>query len=162
MRQTHQSKPELQCHNFHQPRIIPKSDRKSKSQLPSTKNKTAENKKSGIYQISCGTKNCNQKYNGQTARTLNSRFVEHLTAFKNNHPDQSSITFHMLKTKTGQNRNPLLTHTFNLSNLKLLKEVNGERRLNPKETLYIRRADQDTLTNTNQDLLSSCILDVLF
>jgi hypothetical protein len=91
MRQTHQSKPELQCHNFHQPRIIPKSDRKSKSQLPSTKNKTAENKKSGIYQISCGTKNCNQKYNGQTARTLNSRFVEHLTAFKNNHPDQSSI-----------------------------------------------------------------------
>jgi hypothetical protein len=69
------------------------------SQLPSIKDKTADNKKSGIYQISCGTKNCNQKYIGQTARTLNTRFVEHLTAFKNNHPDQSSIAFHMLKTK---------------------------------------------------------------
>jgi hypothetical protein len=50
--------------------LIPKSDRKLKSQLPSTKDKTAENKKSGIYQISRGTKNCNQKYIGQTARTL--------------------------------------------------------------------------------------------
>jgi hypothetical protein len=54
--------------------------------------------------------NCNQKYIGQTARTLNTRFVEQLTAFKNNHPDQSSIAFHMLKTKNGRNRNPLHTH----------------------------------------------------
>jgi hypothetical protein len=54
----------------HQIQLISKSDRKLKSKLPSTKDKTAENKKSGIYQISCGTKNCNQKYIGQTARTL--------------------------------------------------------------------------------------------
>jgi hypothetical protein len=144
----------------HQKQLIPKSDRKLKSQLPSTKHKTDENKKSGIYQISCGTKKCNQKYIGQTARTLKTRFVEHLTAFKNNHLDQFSIAFHMLKTKIGRNRNPLHTHTFNINNLKLLDEINDERRLNPIETLYIRKAHQDTLMNTNQGPLSSCLLDM--
>jgi hypothetical protein len=146
----------------HQIQLIPKSDRKLNSQLPWIKDMTAENKKSGIYQISCGTKNCNQKYIGQTARTLNTRFVSHLTAFKNNHPDQSSIAFHMVKTKNGRNRNPLHTHTFNINNLKLLEEIIDERRLNPKETLYIRKADQNTLMKTNQGPLSSCLLDMLF
>jgi hypothetical protein len=94
-------------------------------------------------------KNCNQKYVEQTVRTLNKRFVEHLTTFKSNHPEQFSITFHMLKTNIGRNRNHLYTHihsTFNINNLKLSEEVNDERRrrLNPKEALYIKRADQNT------------------
>jgi hypothetical protein len=95
----------------HQIQFILKSDRKLKFQLPSTKDKTAEINKSGIYQISCGTKNCNQKYIRQTVRKLNTHFVEPITAFKNNNPYQCSIDFHMLKTKITQNRNNFHTHT---------------------------------------------------
>jgi hypothetical protein len=90
----------------HQIQLIPKSDRKLKSQLPSNKDKTADYKKSGIYQISCGTKNLQSKIHWTNSG--DTRFVE------------SSIAFHMLITKIGRNQNHTLT--LNIINLKLLDE----------------------------------------
>jgi hypothetical protein len=70
---------------------------KIKNKLESTKSKIPELEKSGIYQISCKTQRCGYKYIGQSRRQIQTRFVEHLRAFKNKKPDKSAVAQHMLK-----------------------------------------------------------------
>jgi hypothetical protein len=50
--------------------------------LESTKNKKDNKSKSGIYKITCGTRRCGFKYIGQSRRAIQTRFTEHLRAFK--------------------------------------------------------------------------------
>jgi predicted small metal-binding protein len=58
---------------------------KLRNRVQSTKNEVPSLNKSGIYQISCGSRGCNYNYIGQSRWAIKNRFVEHLPAYKNNH-----------------------------------------------------------------------------
>ena len=60
---------------------------------------TPEYEKSGIYQINCAE--CNKYYIGQTSRSFNCRYKEHLQAFKskNRTSMKSNVAEHMLVEK---------------------------------------------------------------
>jgi hypothetical protein len=86
-----------------------------------TKDKKDPLEKSVIYEIKCGTKNCGNKYIGQTRRSIKTRYIEHRSHTTNNHHELSSVTNHMNnKLHRGQIRCP---HDLGISNLKRLKNV---------------------------------------
>jgi hypothetical protein len=49
------------------------------------------NKKSEVYEIKFGTRNCNFKYIGQTRRSVTACFKEHKSHTTNNHIQLSSV-----------------------------------------------------------------------
>jgi hypothetical protein len=60
-------------------------ENKLKNQLYSTKDMKPTNVKSGVYEIKCGTRNCQYKYIGQTRRFVTTRFKEPKSHINNNH-----------------------------------------------------------------------------
>ena len=97
--------------------------------LCNIKDKTEDINKAGIYEISC--KDCELKYIGQTRRNIITRFKEHCAHIKHNQPSKSAVAQHVLEN-----------NHFNISrneNLKLLKSVNNNTKLNAWESLYIHK-----------------------
>jgi hypothetical protein len=91
-------------------RVIEKSSNyKIKNHFETTKTKIPEFPRSGIYQMFCKTQRCGYKYIGQSRRQIQTRFIEHLRAFKNKKQEKSAVALHML-TKDGTKRNYL--HNF--------------------------------------------------
>lgn len=60
------------------------------------KDKIETDKKSGVYKLNCD--NCNGVYVGQTGRNFVTRYKEHISAVRNNHPDKSHFAKHLLET----------------------------------------------------------------
>lgn len=115
--------------------------------LGSTKDKIENDQKSGIYTATCG--DCDNKYIGQTARTVKTRFKEHLSKYFNRHYDQSAIAAHL--NDTG--------HDIFKVDVKLSKHVLDRRKLDFWETLFIRDVDPDELMNREPGpLATSCLL----
>jgi hypothetical protein len=106
------------------------SSNKIKTIVGSTKDKTELLQKSGIYKITC--QGCNHVYIGQTIRTIQKRFKEHISKFKNCHPDQSSVAKHLI-----DNCNSNLNHNITEDNLFLLQEVNDYKKMDAFESLFI-------------------------
>jgi hypothetical protein len=98
---------------------------KIKNKLGSVKDQVNDNNKSGIYQISCGTRGCNLKYIGQSRRAIQTRFVDHLRSFKNNHPENSAVVHHTYFTDDDQPRR--CKQKFDISNLELIHHVPDQR-----------------------------------
>jgi hypothetical protein len=92
---------------------------------PKTDNKSQEQDKSGIYELTRNT--CHMSYVGQTSHSLKQRYQEHIRYIKNNEP-QSAYTSHILnnKHKYGPIHNTMT----------LLKHIN-KTTLIPYEQLYI-------------------------
>ena len=114
--------------------------------LSDFKDKTENQYKSGIYKISCGNKNCSLMYIGQTKRAIIKRFKEHSANIKHNQPDKSAVALHALE----------LDH-FNITsdnNLKLLKQVNNNRKLNAWESLHLHK-NRCHLMNTDRGQIQS-------
>jgi hypothetical protein len=81
----------------------------------------------GICQLKCNT--CGQSYVGQTSRSLNIRFQEHIRYIRNNNP-QSAYAQHILQKQ----------HEYGQMNsiMTLLKPLNNSNLLIPYEQYYIQ------------------------
>jgi hypothetical protein len=101
------------------------SRNKLRNLLGSTKDKTEQLDKSGIYEIGCN--NCNNKYIGQTKRSVNKRFTEHEMNVRLIRPTKSAVAEHVLSNE----------HSISLQNVRLVKEVNNPNRLDAYESIYI-------------------------
>lgn len=123
--------------------IVYKSGTKLLDLICSTKNKKPPLSKSGIYQYECDV--CKRKYYGQTKRSIECRFKEHLACIRLNHPYRSAIAAHAL---VDEHRN------VNIENLKLLREVRKESSLDVYEAIYIQK-DNDALNQDRGNIESS-------
>ena len=117
-------------------------DRKLQSLLGSTKNKTDNLKKSGVYTIKCQV--CERVYYGQTKRSLEERFKEHWQCVRLNQPQRSALASHVIiDGHEGVDK----------SCLQLLKQVNDERKLDAYEAFFIQR-DRNALNLDNGNIES--------
>jgi len=132
-----------QVFNGHDLEIVYRNDRKLQSLLGSTKDKTDSLKKSGVYTIKCQV--CERRYYGQTKRSLEERFKEHLQCVRLNQPQRSAVASHVL----------IDGHEgIDKSSLQLLKQVNDERKLDAYEAYYIQR-DGNALNLDNGNIESA-------
>lgn len=72
-----------------------KTNNTLQSMLFNGKDKVEKGKKSGVYKLACG--DCNKVYVGQTGRSFNTRYKEHVACFRHNHPDKSNFAKHLLE-----------------------------------------------------------------
>jgi hypothetical protein len=112
--------------NKHDMMIVYKNNNKLIDLLGSTKDKRHELKQSGINRSKCSQ--CEAVYIGQTKRSVEKRFKEHLKAIEQKHKFKSAFAAHALESKH-------LTTT--IEDVKLLKRVNEERSLDAYECVLI-------------------------
>ncbi|KAJ8952665.1 hypothetical protein NQ318_020980 [Aromia moschata] len=93
--------------------------------LGNPKDKINNNEKSGIYEISC--KDCDQKYIGQTKRSILTRFKEHMAHLKYGRTEKSCVAQHAFDNN----------HRIDINNLKLIRNVTNSRQLDAFESLEI-------------------------
>ena len=120
--------------------------------LFNAKEKTNNLLKSGIYKLSCC--HCNAIYIGQTQRNFEIRYKEHLSAFKNKHPDKSHFAKHLI-----DNNHKLSTN----SKLEILHICDHPRKLNYFEALEINKFVNNpnyNLVNEQIDILTSPLLNI--
>ncbi|KAJ8932703.1 hypothetical protein NQ318_021222 [Aromia moschata] len=72
--------------------VVYNSKNKLQTLLGNSKDKINNNEKSGIYEISC--KDCDQKYIGQTKRSILTRFKEHMAHLKYGRTEKSCVAQH--------------------------------------------------------------------
>lgn len=60
------------------------------------KEKTEVGRKSGVYRLTCDE--CNSVYVGQTGRCFETRYKEHISAYRNARPERSHFAEHLLDT----------------------------------------------------------------
>jgi hypothetical protein len=134
------------------------SNYKIKNQFETTRTKIPEFERSGIYQISCKTQRCGYKYIRQSRRQIQTRFIEHLRAFKNKKQEKSAVALHML-TKDCANRNYL--HNFDHTSLELVKSVTNTSKLDALESIIIQRDMSGKLMNLDRGFLESELFTML-
>ncbi|KAJ8946347.1 hypothetical protein NQ318_004237 [Aromia moschata] len=93
--------------------------------LGNPKDKINNNEKSGIYEISC--KDCDQKYIGQTKRSILTRFKEHMAHLKYGRTEKSCVAQHAFDNN----------HRIDINNLKLIRNVTNSGQLDAFESLEI-------------------------
>lgn len=64
------------------------------SRLCNNKEKVDKANKSGVYKLTCN--DCSNVYIGQTGRSFTTRCKEHVSAYRNNHPERSNFAKHLL------------------------------------------------------------------
>lgn len=121
---------------------------KLKNQLISTKDKKENLDKPGIYEIKCNI--CHRKYYGQTKRSVKQRFAEHEKYIHNNEPRRSAFALHAVTEK----HIPV-----SIDDVRLLKCVNDDRKLDAYESMYIYKDDNALNAdkgNIESDLFKFC------
>jgi hypothetical protein len=116
-----------------------------KDKFESTKDIRLTNNKSGIYEIQRGTRNCDYRYIGQTRRSIFTRFKEHVML--------SSVAKHMKMKLNGSRR--ICEHKFDLTNLKMLKCVNNQRKLDAYESILLYKNRKRKLMNDDTQKLGN-------
>jgi hypothetical protein len=92
-----------------------------------------------------GTQNCGYKYIFQTRRSIKTRYIEHKSQTTNNHHELSSVAKHMnIKLHGRQRRCP---HDFEILNLKLLKNVPKQQKLDAYESIFLHKAGYQRIMN---------------
>ncbi|KAJ8946038.1 hypothetical protein NQ318_023287 [Aromia moschata] len=105
--------------------LVYNSKNKLQTLLGNPKDKINNNEKSGIYEISC--KDCDQKYIGQTKRSILTRFKEHMAHLKYGRTEKSCVAQHAFDNN----------HRIDINNLKLIRNVTNSRQLDAFESLEI-------------------------
>jgi hypothetical protein len=77
-------------------------------------------------------------YIGQTQRSLKTRFSEQHSSIRMNHPDESNIARHVL-SEINDNQG----HSISLDNLKIVKEVRKQNKIDAYESYYISRRKKE-------------------
>jgi predicted GIY-YIG superfamily endonuclease len=94
----------------HQIDLVYSNEGKFKDSLRNPEDKTEMLQKSEIYQVKC--ERCDSVYIGQTKRSIKTRFGEHHSSIRLNHPDKSNIARHVL-SKINNNQG----HSISVDNL---------------------------------------------
>ncbi|KAJ8938030.1 hypothetical protein NQ318_003334 [Aromia moschata] len=115
--------------------------------LGNPKDKIDNNEKSRIYEISC--KDCDQKYFGQTKRSILTRFKEHMAHLKYGRTERSCVAQHAFDNN----------HRIDINNLKLIRNVTNSRQLDVFESLEIIKCN-NSMNRDNGPILT-CPLFVL-
>ncbi|KAJ8947424.1 hypothetical protein NQ318_009630 [Aromia moschata] len=97
--------------------------------LGNPKDKIDNNETSGIYEIRC--KPCDQKYIGQTKRSILTRFKEHMAHLKYGRTEKSCVTQHAFENN----------HRIDINNLKLTRNVTNSRQPDDFESLEIIKSN---------------------
>ena len=105
--------------------------------LVSVKDKVRKLQKSGIYAIKCG--DCGRIYDGQTKRSIEERFREHMQCTRLNQAYKSAVATHMLVDWHSN---------ITITKVTLPKQVHDQRQLNAYEAYYI----QKDINSLNLDL----------
>ena len=87
--------------------------------------------KSSVYRIDCS--DCNAVYVGKTMRNLDIRYSEHLSDYRNKHPDKSNLAKHLREEN----------HTRNKSNIKLLHSCQNYYKITFLEAFQIENHAHD-------------------
>ncbi|KAJ8954527.1 hypothetical protein NQ318_000760, partial [Aromia moschata] len=93
--------------------------------LGNPKDKIDNNEKSGIYEISCN--DYDQKYIGQTKRSILTRFKEHMAHLKYGRTEKSCVAQHAFDNN----------HRIDINNLKSIRNVTNSRQLDAFKSLEI-------------------------
>lgn len=111
----------------HNMEIVHSSNGKLQNLLVNLKDKTDPLKKSGIYEISCNE--CEQKYIGQTKRSIEVRYGEHEASIRKNetHP-KSAVALHA---------NEYDHKDWNTNNVVIKKAINQPYKLDAYESIYM-------------------------
>lgn len=126
----------------HDMQLVFSNNNKLKNLLGSTKDKIDNMMKSGIYTIKCG--DCDKIYYGQTKRTIEKRFKEHINYIRTNQHQKSAIATHVLE----QNH-----FNVGLNNLTLKKQVTDDRKLDAYESYFIQN-DRNSVNSDNGNINS--------
>jgi len=116
--------------------------------LGSAKDRTDKMSKVGIYEVSCNNQNCPAKYIGQTTRPIKKRFTEHKGCIKANQQSRSAVALHAHQR---------LHLNLDKYKIRLVKEVNDDKRLDAYESFFIRNCENAMNTdggNINSNLFS--------
>lgn len=108
--------------------IVYRNNNKLCNLLDSTKDKTTDLKKSGIYAVKCN--DCDDEYIGQTKRSIEKRFSDHLTCIRLNRPVCSAVAAHALKNNHRIDKD---------TGVRLVKAVMREQQLDAYESFFIQR-----------------------
>lgn len=138
---TNKIKQKFKEHNLE---IVFKNNNKLQNFLGSTKDKIDCLQKSGIYSVECG--DCKRKYWGQTKRSIETRYKEHLSCVRLNHPYKSAVASHILIDGH---------ENINIESVSLVKQVTDERQLDAYEAFYIQN-DENAL-NLDRGNIESCL-----
>jgi hypothetical protein len=130
--------------------VTTSSGYKLKNQLHSTKDMKPTNEKSGVYEIKCETRNCHYKYIGWTRRFVTARFKEHKSHTSNNHIQLSFVANHMNMKLNGGRK--LCEHNFDLQNLKVLKVVTNQKKLDAYASILLYKNPKKKLINNEQQI----------
>ncbi|KAJ8948492.1 hypothetical protein NQ318_000029, partial [Aromia moschata] len=98
--------------------------------LGNPKDEVDNNEKSGIYEISC--KDCDQKYIGQTKRSILARFKEHMAHLRYGRMEKSCAAQHAFDSN----------HRIDKNNLKLIRNVTDSRQVDAFESLEIIKCNR--------------------
>jgi hypothetical protein len=136
--------------------LVYSNKRKLRDILGNPKDKFEVLEKSGVYQVECT--GCDAVYIGQTKRCLKTRFKEHYSSIRLNHPEKSNIARHVL-----QKINDSQDHTISLDQLTLIKEVRKPSELDAYESFYISRRKKEgaNLMNVAAGRISSRLFDLV-
>ena len=120
-----------------------------RSLIGNPKDKVQPLEKSGIYEISC--KNCNQKYIGQTRRSISTRFKEHMANLKHNRIEKSSVAQHIFEND----------HNIDHSNVKLIRPISNCKFLNVFESLEIYKNKSCLMNSDNGPIPHSSLFSLM-
>lgn len=127
-------------------RVVYSTSNSIKNLLGNPKDSVDSMEKAGIYKITCN--NCDQIYVGQTKRSLNVRYKEHLAHIKYRRPDKSSVALHMYE------------HGHKVKNIELVKTVHRKNELDSYESLEIFK-NKNRLMNVDSGPINSILFKIL-
>jgi hypothetical protein len=133
----------------HDIKMVPKASGKLSQVLRSPKDVVDERAKSGIYEIQCQT--CPAVYYGQTRRSIDKRFKEHMSMVRARAEEKSSVAKHLLY-------NP--GHVITPEDLSLVKRVDRPQHLDAWENIIIRKIDKKHLFNEDYGNIESSLIDI--
>lgn len=129
--------------------LVYNSKSRLKNFFTSTKDKTSNFNKSGIYKIECDDEDCDAVYIGQSARAIKSRLKEHLRATENGKKQLSSVAEHMIDNEL----------TFSEDNFSLISAVNNNKKLDALESFHLNKIRRtNTLMNADLGNCNSILL----
>ena len=129
--------------------LVPRSTITLKSLLCTNKDQIPFLKKSGIYEITCQD-GCDAVYYGKTIRNIETRFSEHVYQFKCMNSDKSGVAKHLIENQ----------HTIDISNVKLIQEVNKKEHIEIIEAIHIRKNRHKNLMNTDMGNIQSTLINI--
>ena len=93
---------------------------------------------------------CNAEYYGKTIRNIETRFSEHMYHFKHNNSEKSGVAKHLIENK----------HIIDISNVKLIQEVNNKNHIEIIKAIHIRKNKQKNLMNTDMGNIQSSLINI--